>query len=149
MKDKRAMAQHLRGKVAHSRFGLDVEVAEHFIAPPPTDQANSIGVNLGAKQSHGASGAKGSSRHVRSKETKFRAEEHDGELEDGGNVAGGDMRPASMRKICSKRSGRISTVGPSMQDPVAQADNRTEVGVARTAKPDNFATDPIFLSSES
>jgi hypothetical protein len=43
----------------HCRFGLDMKVAKHFIAAPPTYQADDIGINVGTKQGPGPGSAKG------------------------------------------------------------------------------------------
>ena len=41
----------------HDMRGLDMEVAEHGIRAPATDEANKIGVNLGAEEGHHPAGA--------------------------------------------------------------------------------------------
>jgi hypothetical protein len=51
-------------------FGFDMKVAKHFIAAPPTDQADIIGINMGTKQGHGRGGSKGMGRDIRGKETE-------------------------------------------------------------------------------
>ena len=44
--------------------GLNVEVAEHGIRAPATDEANQIGVDLGAEEGHRPAGAEGPSFDV-------------------------------------------------------------------------------------
>ena len=46
--------EHLAGKVVHDGLGCEMEIAEHFVRPPATQEANDIGVNVGDKQSRGA-----------------------------------------------------------------------------------------------
>ena len=54
---------------------MDVKVTKQFIAAPPTDQADDIGINVGTKQGHGPSGAKGMCRDISGKETEGGAQE--------------------------------------------------------------------------
>ena len=44
------MFEHACREATHGRFGLDVEVSKHFIAAPPADQADDIGINVGAQR---------------------------------------------------------------------------------------------------
>jgi hypothetical protein len=54
---------------------LDVKVATHVIAVPPSDQSDNIGINVGTKQGHGTGGSKGMGRDISGKETKGGAQE--------------------------------------------------------------------------
>jgi hypothetical protein len=49
--------------------GLQLK-AKHFIAAPPTDQADDIGINVGTKQGHGPGGAKGTCRDISGKKPR-------------------------------------------------------------------------------
>jgi hypothetical protein len=62
---------------------LEVKVAKHFIAAPPTDQADYIGINVGTKQGQhaGPGGAKGTCRDISGKETEGGAQESDSGFE--------------------------------------------------------------------
>jgi hypothetical protein len=62
---------------------LDVKVAKHLIAAPPTDQADNIGINVGTKQGYGPGGAKGTCRDITGKKTECGAQESDGSFECG------------------------------------------------------------------
>ena len=65
MQDESAMLQHAGGVVAHGGFGLDVEIAQHFIAAPAPNQADHVCVDLGPKECHCAGRAKRAGRDVR------------------------------------------------------------------------------------
>jgi hypothetical protein len=68
-------------EATHCRFGLDVKVAKHLIAAPPTeDQADNICINVGTKQGHGPGGAKGMCRDITGKKAEAGAQESDGGL---------------------------------------------------------------------
>jgi hypothetical protein len=54
-----SMFEHACREATHGRFGLDVEVSKHFIAAPPADQADDIGINVGAQEGHSTGGPKG------------------------------------------------------------------------------------------
>jgi hypothetical protein len=41
--------QHSGGETSHDWFGLDMEVTQHFIGAPATDETNYISVDFGAK----------------------------------------------------------------------------------------------------
>jgi hypothetical protein len=50
---------------------LDLKIAKHFIAAPPTDQqADHIGINVATKQGYGPGGSKGMCRDISRKETE-------------------------------------------------------------------------------
>jgi hypothetical protein len=68
--NERTMLKHAGGEATHGRFGLDVKVAKHFVAAPPTDQADDICVNVGTKQRHRPGGAKGAGRDIAGEETE-------------------------------------------------------------------------------
>ena len=48
----------------HEWIGLQMEVAEHFVGAPAADQFDNVGINLAAKESHGATCAEGASGNV-------------------------------------------------------------------------------------
>ena len=52
-----AMIEHAASELAHDRFGLDLEVAEHLIGAPSSEQADDVGVNFGTEEGHCAGGA--------------------------------------------------------------------------------------------
>ena len=53
MEGEGTSAKHTGSKIAHHRFGLDVEVAKHFVGPPTANEADQIGVYLGTEKGHG------------------------------------------------------------------------------------------------
>jgi hypothetical protein len=53
----------------HYRLGLDVEVAEHLVGSPPSDETNAVGVDICAQERHGARCSKGARRNIFRKKT--------------------------------------------------------------------------------
>ena len=53
---KGAALEHAGREIPHHRFSLHVEVAQHFVRAPATEQTNDITVDMGTKESHGARG---------------------------------------------------------------------------------------------
>ena len=68
-----ATCEHLWGKGAEQGVGLGVEVSEHLIRPPASQEADDVGVYSTTEESVGACGAKASGRDVRRKEAQSRA----------------------------------------------------------------------------
>ena len=50
--------QHSGCETAHDRLGLNMEVPKHLVRSPAADKTDDVGVNLGAKECHGASSTK-------------------------------------------------------------------------------------------
>ena len=125
-----------------------MKVAEHLITAPPTDQADHVGVNMGTQEGHSTGSTKGSGRDIGGKETKGRAQKGDGSFEGGRNVGRSDIMPMTICKIASKWGIKISIVGACMENAVAQADDRTELGVATVSKANDFALYTILLGCE-
>jgi hypothetical protein len=46
---KGAANKHATSKVAHDGFRLDVEITEHLIATPPTQETDDVGIHLGTE----------------------------------------------------------------------------------------------------
>ena len=54
-----ATMKHPGRKITHDRLCLDMQVAEHFIRPPTTNEANAVRVDLGAQEGHGTRRSEG------------------------------------------------------------------------------------------
>jgi hypothetical protein len=63
-KSEGATLQHTRGEGAHERVGLEMEVAEHSIGAPAADHFDEVGVDAGAEEGHGTTGAKSPSVNI-------------------------------------------------------------------------------------
>jgi hypothetical protein len=66
---KGATREHTDRKVGGVKGG-SVEVSEHDVGLPPPHELDNHGVDIGTKESHGATGAKGSCADVGGDETK-------------------------------------------------------------------------------
>jgi hypothetical protein len=56
--------KHAGRKMPHYRLGLDVEVAEHLVRSPPSNETNAVGVDICAQECHGARCSKGARRNI-------------------------------------------------------------------------------------
>ena len=61
-----AMLQHASSIVSHEVYVLDMEVLEHFIRVPATDEGDDLRVNACIKQGIGYGGTKTACQYVRS-----------------------------------------------------------------------------------
>ena len=57
------MMHHPGGQRGRERGSLNVEVTEHGVGPPPTNQLDEVCIHPGAKEGHGAGGAEGAGFH--------------------------------------------------------------------------------------
>ncbi len=83
---KGAVVEHTGSKIAHDGFGLDMEVAQHLIGAPASDQSDDVGINLGTKKGHGAGGAKGPGGNVGGEEAIERAQNQASSFESGADL---------------------------------------------------------------
>ena len=74
---KVAAGKHLGREIAHDRLSLDMQVSQHLVGPPAAEETNAIGIDVGAQECHGASGAEGAGGHVGRQETVSGAEKAD------------------------------------------------------------------------
>ena len=125
-----------------------MKVAKHFVAAPPTDQANNICVNMGTKQGHRTGGAKGTGRDIAGKETESWAQERDGGFERGRDVGRRNVMPFSVVKVASKGCGEVGVVESGMKDAVAEADNGAQLRVSGAREANDFTTHTVFLRCE-
>ena len=72
MKSEGAAKEHKAREVSHDRLRLNMEVAEHLVGAPVTDELNMVGVDVGAKQCHSASSMKTTGRNIGGEETEGR-----------------------------------------------------------------------------
>jgi hypothetical protein len=124
---------------------LDVKVAKHLIAAPPTDQANNIGVNVGTKQGHCPGGAKGTGRDITGKETKGGAQESDGGFECGRNVGRRDIMPTPTVKIAGNGGREVCVVCSGVQDTVSEADNGAHLRISGAREAKDFTPHTVLL----
>ena len=66
--------------------GLDMQVPEHLIGLPTTQQADAIRIDVGTEKGHGARRPKRAGRNVGRKKSKLGAQHGDREAEDGREV---------------------------------------------------------------
>jgi hypothetical protein len=126
-----------------------MKVAKHFIAAPPTDQADDICINVGTKQGHGPGGAKGTCRDITGgKKTEGGAQESNGGFEcAGGNVGRRDITmPTPTVKVAGNGGREVSVMFSRVKDTVAaKADDRAQLGIAGASEANNFTTHTVLL----
>ena len=108
------------GVPAHYWGSLDVEIAEHFVAPPSTNEFDAVVMDTCTEEGHGSCGAEGASGYIRRDKAKGWAEEVDGLAKDGRDVGGGCTVPLTIGGIsgqwCSQRgfmSAEVNDVFPN------------------------------------
>ena len=69
-----AMVQHFFCQVLHGWNGLEVEVPEHFIGPPPSEEADDVRVHVGTEEGRGPTGACAAGRELSGVDVEQRAE---------------------------------------------------------------------------
>ena len=57
--------EHATGKALHYWFGLQMQVSEHGITLPATDEPNGVAMDIGVEQSHGTTSANGAGTDIR------------------------------------------------------------------------------------
>ena len=103
MQREGAMVEHAGREITHDRGGLDGEVAKHLIGAPAAKKADDVGVNLGAKEGHGARGAKGAGGDVFRKKTAARAHVSARKFECTGDVSGLDGKEPLLGCVINRR----------------------------------------------
>lgn len=58
------VVEHLLGKSLHHRLGLGVQVPNHCVAVPATEELDEVKIHFAAQQGHGTASSKGSSADV-------------------------------------------------------------------------------------
>ena len=81
------IADHERRQMSHDRFGLDMEVVQHGVAIPPTDEADGEAVNFANIKGHGARRPKATGGHVFRVQAEARTQECDCVFYGGGEVS--------------------------------------------------------------
>ena len=128
---------------------MDVKVAKHLVAAPPTDQADDICVNMGTKQGHRTGGAKGTGRDVAGKETESWAQESDGGFERGRDVGRRDVMPFSVVKVASNGCREVGVVESGMKDTVAEANNGAQLRISGAREANDFTPRLLVLLAVS
>ena len=62
--------KHETTEVIHNRSSLEVKVAKHFVGAPATEQANDVGIDVGAEEGVGAGGTEATGRYIGGQKTK-------------------------------------------------------------------------------
>ena len=92
------MADHECGEISHDWLSLHVEIPQHFVAPPASNEADDVIVEDGTEECHGASCPKGYCRDAMMREPQMGSrEEFYCGLEVGRDFSGGHVHPVSSR----------------------------------------------------
>ena len=98
--------EHERGEVAHDRLCLQVQVPEHFVGTPTTEEADNVRIHLRAEQGHSPRGSKAAGADIgRVNAQRSWAKGNDGGAKCIRNVGGGDAAPNAIAPI--GREGRV------------------------------------------
>jgi hypothetical protein len=94
-----AACQHPLSKVLHQRLGLEVEIAQHLVAPPTSQHSDGVGVNIGTKQRHGPSDSERLRTDISRCKSESWAKGHNGGAESGCDVGGSYIKAKTCRKV--------------------------------------------------
>ena len=143
---------HGRGERGHEGGGLDVEIAKHGIRAPATDEANEVGVDLGAEESHGAARAEGAGLDIGGGEAIGGAMRGDKATEEGSHGAGSESVSDSVAADRGVEGvdggGRRGAEEAEVADAANESADGAERGVTAEAMPDLFTTDSVLLGGE-
>jgi hypothetical protein len=140
--------QHPGGKPSHDRFGLDMEVPEHFIGAPATDESDNVSVDLGAKEGHCASRTEGAGTDIVMEETELGgiASSNSG-AKSISNLGWADTMPTAGEVVGGNGSCWRGGVVAKVMNSALKGLDGAEV-VLSAAKANDFATNAIFLAGE-
>ena len=62
--------EHAAGEVGHEGSGLQVEVTEHFVGTPSAQEADDVGIDVGAEESISASSSEAAGSNIIGKESQ-------------------------------------------------------------------------------
>jgi len=88
---------------AHNWLGLKVEVTEHAIGCPTTEQLDAIPVDVGIKEGHGTACSEGAGADIGGKEAVGGTMDRGGSLEELSDFGGCHFTPTIASTIGSKR----------------------------------------------
>ena len=92
------MADHEFGEISHDWLSLHMEIPQHFVTPPASNEADYVIVDAGTEECHGACCPKGSCRDVMMRELQIGSrEEFYCGLEVGRDHRGGHVCTVSSR----------------------------------------------------
>jgi hypothetical protein len=140
--------QHSGGETSHDRFGLDMEVTQHFIGAPATDETDDISVDLSAKEGHGASRTKRASTDIRMEETQLGgiASSNSG-AKSISNMRRADTMPTALEVVRGNGRSRWSRVVAKVTNSALKGLDGAEVFGSATQAND-FTTDAVLLGRE-
>ena len=140
--------QHSGGETTHDRFGLNMEVTQHFIGAPTTDETNDVSVNLCAKEGHGAGRTKRAGTDIRMKETDLgRIASGNGGAKSISNVRRADTMPTAGEVVRGDGRCRRCGVVAKVANPTLKGLDWAEV-IGGTAKADDLTTNAVLLGRE-
>jgi len=65
-----AMGEHMGGKITHDRFGLYMQIAQHGVRAPATQQLDDVAIDAGAQEGHSTGGPERTCQNVAREEAK-------------------------------------------------------------------------------
>ena len=119
------MTHHVGGQGRGMGEGLDVEVTEHFVRFPPTNQADDVGVDAGAEQGHGAAGAETAGRNAVGVEIEGRSRGGGGCAQGLGNGMAANGQPGVGLPNHVERGGGGGVVGAKVENAANEGKDRT------------------------
>ena len=148
MKSEGTVVEHTGRKVAHDRFGLNMEVAEHLVGAPAAHEADEVGVHFSAKEGHGPRSVEGTGGDIGGEESEGGTEDGGGQAENQCDDFRKDGERLGMLEVLGKRSLPGGVMIAEVEDAAGKAEDRAKLGVAAFAEANDFATNAVFLVGE-
>ena len=100
------MDDHEFGLVPHDCLSLNMEIPQHFVTPPTSNDTDDISINAGTEKCHGACHPKGPHRDIFVCEAQMVSrKEFDRGLEVGRGHSGSHVRPTARRRLKTGERG--------------------------------------------
>jgi len=154
-----ASRQHAGGEISHDRLGLEMKVAQHFIAAPAAEEADHVGVDMGAEEGHSAGGSKGAGGDICWNEAEVDTTGGGVETKEFGDCSRADGSEGlgafsfsfvgfGWLVIEPEGRGVGGVVFAEMDDATGGSKDRAKGWMATAAQPDDFAPDTVLLGGE-
>ena len=143
-----AEMEHLWSERRGERGSLHVEIPEHGVGAPATDELDDVGVDAGAEEGHGTGRAQGARFHVAELEAKGLAVFGDGFTEESGDRAYAKVMASATGVPRMEGGVRRGSILSKMKEATDDSEDRAEVGVSAASVANLFAGNGVLLQGK-
>ena len=145
-----ATEKHSGRKITHDRLRLHMQISQHFIGAPATDEADAIRIHIRTQESHGSGCTEGGSGDVAGHEVIGGAQDGNGEAQGGHEIGRAEAGETQGERV-KERSQRLRGGGvgvAQMQDATNRGGDGTKMWIATAAQANDLAAHTVLLCSE-